>query len=105
MTGIGWHRTNTITLSLAAGALAATLVSCAALGGIMFTHGNLSSIALGGIIVLFSVGIVLGCVSWLLGLMRAAQTRQWGWLATILLFGTAGTLLYSLGVSHAEATT
>jgi predicted small integral membrane protein len=103
MTTIGPHRMTNLTASVAAGALAATLAACAILGGVMLTHSNLSSAAFGGLIALFIAGIALGFVAWLLGLMRAAQSRQWDWLIAVLLLGAAGTLLYSLVGSRAEA--
>jgi hypothetical protein len=103
MTTITRHPMTNIAASVAAVALAATLAACAILGAVMLTHGNLSSVAFGGLIALFIAGIALGFVAWLLGLMRAAQSRQWDWLIAVLVLGPAGTLLYSLAGSRAEA--
>ncbi len=96
MSTINPHRMANVTASVAALALAATVASCGVIGAVMLMHGNLSSAALAGNIALFIVGIALGFVAWLLGLMRAARTRQWDWLVAILLLGAAGTLLYTL---------
>lgn len=103
MTNISRHRMTNLMAGIAALALTATLAGCAILGGVMLTHGNLSSAAFGGLIVLFIAGIALGGVAWLLGLMRAAQSRQWSWLVAVLLLGATGTLLYSRAGSRAEA--
>ncbi|MGZ3602816.1 MAG: hypothetical protein ACXVDF_23115 [Ktedonobacterales bacterium] len=103
MTTISLHRMTNLAASVAAVALTATLAACAILGGVMLTHSNLSSAAFGGLIALFIAGITLGFVAWLLGLMRAAQSRQWDWLIAVLLLGAAGTLLYTIAGSRAEA--
>lgn len=103
MATISLHRMTNLTASIATIALAATLAACAVLGGVTLTHSNLSSTAFGGLIALFIAGIALGFIAWLLGLMRAAQARQWDWLIAVLLLGAAGTLLYSLAGSRTEA--
>lgn len=105
MNAASQRRMTNIIAGIAATALAATLGACSILGATMLTHSNVSTLAFGGLVALFIAGIALGFVAWLLGLMRAAQAKQWDWLVAVLLLGAVGTLLYTLAGSRAEPRT
>jgi hypothetical protein len=53
-----------------------------------------SAVAIG--FVLYLGGVLAAVVAWIMGLIKTAQTRRWGWFAAVLLLPALGSLLYSL---------
>ncbi len=46
--------------------------------------------------VLYLGGVLAAIVAWLMGLIKTAQIRRWGWLAAVLLLPALGSLAYGL---------
>ena len=46
--------------------------------------------------VLYLGGVLAAVVAWIIGLIRTAQIRRWGWFAAVLLLPALGSLLYGL---------
>jgi hypothetical protein len=74
------------------------------IGGVLGTTSNAfstPSFKLG--VDLYLAAGVLGIVAWIMAIVRAAQTRMWGWLAVSIFLVTIGALMYGLfGPSPAD---
>jgi hypothetical protein len=46
--------------------------------------------------VLYLGGVLAAILAWILGLIKTAQIRRWGWFAAVLLLPALGSLLYGL---------
>ena len=47
-------------------------------------------------IALYLGGVIAAIVAWIMGLIRTAQIRRWGWFAAVFLLPALGSLLYGL---------
>ena len=84
-----------VTFWLAVASLAAFVVGAGVLVTVSVTHGNLNSLAFGLDLAALLASVLCGVAAWLLGLMRAADTRRWDWFIAVLALGPVGALLYS----------
>jgi hypothetical protein len=46
--------------------------------------------------VLYLGGVIAAILAWIMGLIKTAQIRHWGWFAAVLLLPALGSLLYGL---------
>jgi hypothetical protein len=46
--------------------------------------------------VLYLGGVIAAIFAWIMGLIKTAQIRRWGWFAAVLLLPALGSLLYGL---------
>jgi hypothetical protein len=53
-----------------------------------------SAVAIG--FVLYLGGVLAAVLAWIMGLIKTAQIRRWGWFAAVLLLPALGALLYGL---------
>ncbi len=63
-----------------------------------------STCAAGGVgisSILMIVGGLLTLVGWIMGLVKTAQIRRWGWFVLVLLLSPLGSLIY--GIAGPEA--
>jgi hypothetical protein len=58
------------------------------------TNALSSAVVIG--FVLYLGGVLAAIVAWLMGLVKTAQIRRWGWFLTVLLLSPLGSLLYGL---------
>jgi hypothetical protein len=58
-------------------------------------HASASSAVVIGF-VLYLGGVLAAIAAWLMGLIKTAQIRRWGWFAAVLLLPALGSLLYGL---------
>ena len=47
-------------------------------------------------LVLYLGGVIAAIIAWIMGLIKTAQIRRWGWFAAVLLLPVLGSLLYGL---------
>ncbi len=73
--------------SAAAGCTAATATAPASCSG-----SAAGSAAIGGILNI--LGGIAAFVAWVLGIIKTATLKRWGWFVVVLLLGTLGTLIY-----------
>ena len=45
---------------------------------------------------LYLGGVLAALVAWIMGLIKTAQIRRWGWFAAVLLLPALGSLVYGL---------
>ncbi len=45
-------------------------------------------------VLLYSLGGIAAFVAWVLGIIKTATLKRWGWFVVVLLLGTLGTLIY-----------
>jgi hypothetical protein len=53
--------------------------------------------------VLYLGGVIAALLAWIMGLIKTAQIRRWGWFAAVLLLPALGSLLYGLTGPTTEA--
>jgi hypothetical protein len=53
--------------------------------------------------VLYLGGVIAAILAWIMGLIKTAQIRRWGWFAAVLLLPALGSLLYGLAVPTTRA--
>ena len=46
--------------------------------------------------VLYLGGVIAAILAWIMGLIKTAQIRRWGWFAAVLLLPALGSLVYGL---------
>lgn len=46
--------------------------------------------------VLYLAGVLAALLAWIIGLIRTAQIRRWGWFLVVLLLSPLGSLLYGV---------
>lgn len=47
-------------------------------------------------LVLYLAGVLAALLAWLMGLLKTAQIRRWGWFVVVLLISPLGSLLYGV---------
>jgi hypothetical protein len=47
-------------------------------------------------LVLYLGGVIAAILAWIIGLIKTAQIRRWGWFAAVLILPVLGSLLYGL---------
>jgi hypothetical protein len=47
-------------------------------------------------LVLYLGGVLAAIIAWIMGLIKTAQIRRWGWFAAVLVLPVLGSLLYGL---------
>jgi hypothetical protein len=54
-------------------------------------------------LVLYLGGVIAAILAWIIGLIKTAQIRRWGWFAAVLILPVLGSLLYGLVGSTTRA--
>ncbi len=68
------------------------LIGSAAAGQASCPSGAAGTAGLG--VLVYSLGGLCSAVAWILGIIKTATLKRWGWFVVVLLLGTLGTLIY-----------
>lgn len=90
-----------LVLGLAAAELAALASATVAVVAVSLTHGNLSGLAFGVILILFVLGGALAVAARVAGMVTAAGHSRWDWFVAVLLLGAPAAL--ALGMAQTRA--
>lgn len=76
------------------------LIVGAALGGVATTPGASVN---GTGLAIYGIGGLAALVGWVMGLVKTAQLKRWGWFVAVLLLGSLGALIYgAAGPEHGK---
>lgn len=67
------------------------------IGGILITRAEASGGGTTGFgAIVYILGLIISAVAWIMGIVKTAVTRHWGWLIAVVILGTLGSLIYGL---------
>jgi hypothetical protein len=68
------------------------------------TTGTTTPSASGPGLAVYAIGGLVALVTWIMGLVKTAQLKRWGWFVEVLLLGLLGTLIYGIaGPQHPKS--
>jgi hypothetical protein len=89
-----------LVVAIGAGASVAANCTTDASGQATCPNNAATTSAAGGVLIgilLISLGGLSSFVAWILGLIKTAQVKAWGWFVAVLLVSPLGSLIYGIG--------